>query len=254
MSRDYKDTARPRQKGRTGPFLLGLMLGLLVGVLGSASVALYVSRMPNPFQARNNGNGAGANPVDAAEARPKGDQGKSPRFTFYDDLPKGNQSAPPAVPPAASAAPAAPPPAAAAPAAPAGAAVDDGSGPRPRIGTATSTENPAPSGTPAAGVAPAPAAAAAAPATWFLQAGAFQSQEDADNQKGRIALVGLDARIRSVDTPDKGKVFRVRLGPFNSQEEANGAAQTLKENGIATTMIKIPKPAPKPTPAAASNN
>jgi cell division protein FtsN len=251
MARDYKDTAKPKAKGRAGPLLLGMMIGLLVGVLGSAGVALYVSKMPNPFQKQARGkegpgpegSEGGGEPKAAAKEPPAGNQ---PRFTFYDDLPKGNQSAPVATAPAPSAAP--PPPAGGAtPAAPAPAA---------RPADVPQAAAPAPPPPPAA----VPGASAQAPSgadgnsLYLLQAGAFQNQTDADNQKRAIALIGLDARIRPADTPDKGRVYRVRLGPYNSLAEATQAVDTLKENGIAASLVKVPKGAGKPPPSAAANN
>ena len=246
MARDYKDTAKPRTKSRAGPLLLGMMIGLLAGVLGSAGVALYVSKMPNPFQKPARGHeeaGPDGGKTAGKDAAPVS-KDKEPRFTFYDDLPKGNQSAPPA----ATAAPAKAGPTPVVAAIRPGDAVPPPAAPNP-AGTNT---------VPAAGTDPSAAKPGAADGTalYFLQAGAYQNQADADNQKRAIALIGLDARIRPADTPDKGRVFRVRLGPYNSLAEANQAVDTLKENGIAASLVKVPKGAPKPSPApaAAANN
>ncbi len=101
---------------------------------------------------------------------------------------------------------------------------------------------------PSAANNPAPAADAK-PATadktvFYLQAGAYQSEDDADNQKAKIALLGFEARVKSAAVPDKGTVYRVRLGPYKSQDEAGEAKKALQENGITASLIKIVKSTP----------
>lgn len=74
---------------------------------------------------------------------------------------------------------------------------------------------------------------------FFLQAGAFQSARDADNLKARLALLGIEAAIETTSLPDKGVWRRVRIGPYSSVEELNRARDTLKQNGVETTLIKV---------------
>ena len=75
--------------------------------------------------------------------------------------------------------------------------------------------------------------------TFFLQAGAFQNAPDADNLKARLALFGVEATIQTTTLPDKGVWHRVRVGPYTSVEELNRARDTLKQNGVETTLIKV---------------
>lgn len=79
---------------------------------------------------------------------------------------------------------------------------------------------------------------------FYLQAGSYQTEADADNQKARIALLGLEARVKSATLADKGTVFRVRLGPYKSQDEATEVKTTLKDNGVEAGLIKIVKNSP----------
>ena len=79
---------------------------------------------------------------------------------------------------------------------------------------------------------------------FYLQAGAYQSENDADNQKAKIALLGFEARVKSAALPDKGTLYRVRLGPFKSQDEAGETKKALQENGITASLIKIVKSTP----------
>ena len=79
---------------------------------------------------------------------------------------------------------------------------------------------------------------------FYLQAGAYQTEADADNQKAKIALLGLEARVKTATVADKGTVYRVRLGPYKSQDEATEVKSTLKENGVEAGLIKIVKSTP----------
>jgi cell division protein FtsN len=73
---------------------------------------------------------------------------------------------------------------------------------------------------------------------FFLQAGSFQNAPDADNLKARLALLGFEASIETSSLPDKGTWHRVRLGPYTSVEELNRTRDTLKQNGVQTTLVK----------------
>jgi cell division protein FtsN len=77
---------------------------------------------------------------------------------------------------------------------------------------------------------------------FFLQAGAFQNAPDADNLKARLALLGVEAGIETSTIPDKGVWHRVRIGPYTSVEELNRTRDTLKQNGVQTTLIKVREP------------
>ena len=74
--------------------------------------------------------------------------------------------------------------------------------------------------------------------TFYVQAGAFQSAADADNLKARLALLGVEAAVQAGLTMDRGQLHRVRVGPFTRVEEVNRVRDTLKHNGIETTLIK----------------
>ncbi len=82
-------------------------------------------------------------------------------------------------------------------------------------------------------------AAAAKPApALYLQAGAFQQIQDADNLKAKLALMGFDASVQPFTVADKGTLQRVRIGPFNSPEEMNRARNILVQAGVQTTPVK----------------
>jgi cell division protein FtsN len=73
---------------------------------------------------------------------------------------------------------------------------------------------------------------------FYLQAGAFHGAADADNMKARLALLGIEAAIQTSTAADRSPLHRVRVGPFSRVEELNRTRDTLKQNGIETTLIK----------------
>ena len=73
---------------------------------------------------------------------------------------------------------------------------------------------------------------------YFLQAGSFSNEADADKLKARLALLGMEASVQSVNIPDKGVWHRVRLGPYASSDAMNKARATLKQNGVDTTPMR----------------
>src|SRR5262249_4728401 len=74
--------------------------------------------------------------------------------------------------------------------------------------------------------------------TYWLQAGAFAEEKDADNLKAKIALTGLEASVRAVAIPDKGTLYRVRLGPYQSLDDANRIKGALSQNGVGAAIIR----------------
>ena len=82
--------------------------------------------------------------------------------------------------------------------------------------------------------APAPVAE-----TLYLQAGAFQKAADADNLKAKLALMGLETAVMEGNSPDKGLVYRVRVGPYVKLDEMNRVRNQLAQNKIQATVVKI---------------
>jgi cell division protein FtsN len=83
----------------------------------------------------------------------------------------------------------------------------------------------------------APPAAPAGKRT-YLQVGAFQHESEADNLKAKLALLGVEANIQSVNVPDKGLLHRVRVGPFSRPDELERVRNQLKQNGIEASVVK----------------
>jgi cell division protein FtsN len=79
---------------------------------------------------------------------------------------------------------------------------------------------------------------------YFIQAGSFQNPADADSQKAKLAILGLESSVEPTTVPDKGTWYRVRLGPYTKVDDLNRVRQTLSQNGIAASLVKIKDPKP----------
>ena len=73
----------------------------------------------------------------------------------------------------------------------------------------------------------------------MLQAGAFQNESDAESLKAKIAFAGYEATVRPVNLPDKGTLYRVRLGTYRNIEEVNRVRAALASNGITASVVKV---------------
>lgn len=89
---------------------------------------------------------------------------------------------------------------------------------------------------PAADV-PKPLAATAAPQPYFLQAGSFRQQDDAERRRAELLLLGLEPRIEET-SGDNGRWFRVSLGPFESQDAIAQARGLLAGQNIETVLLR----------------
>jgi cell division protein FtsN len=214
MARDYKDSPQRTTRGIGHPIVTGIIIGLLLGLVIAVAVVLFINRSTSPYKVGTD-SADKAKPFEkkAADAiKPlKSDQStggtdakpaEKPRFDFYEILPGDKDAA------------------------------------------KTAKENAAkPIEKPVAPVlTPTPAKPAEAVPTLkesvFLQAGAYQSVSDADNQKAKLALLGFEANVASAQVAGKGTLYRVRIGPYKSMAEATKAAGALSQSGVATSVIK----------------
>lgn len=69
-----------------------------------------------------------------------------------------------------------------------------------------------------------------------LQAGSFRDNADAETLKAEITLLGLSAEVQSVTVDDK-TWHRVRVGPYDSARQADGARRRLQDNGLEALVL-----------------
>ncbi|MGH8809697.1 MAG: SPOR domain-containing protein [Noviherbaspirillum sp.] len=75
---------------------------------------------------------------------------------------------------------------------------------------------------------------------YYLQAGAFREQTDAEAMRAKLALMGVEAKI-SERQSENGVLFRVRAGPFGQLEAMNKVRGKLSDNGVDAAVVRVAK-------------
>lgn len=219
--RDYKSRGGPAapKKKHAGGTLIGIVIGLLLGLLLAVAVAFYLNKGPKPF-ADKTGRGD-----KAAASKGANDTSDPNKPLFGKDAKSGDGKG-------------------AAPARegekrfsfyeilPGKEEIVD---PKKAVEAAKAESK---------ADAKADGSKPVARETYFLQAGAFGSAGDADNQKAKLALMGFEARVETVDVEGRGTMHRVRLGPYAKLDDINRVRATLTQNGVDASLIRL-KDAPK---------
>ena len=199
-------TGAPRRYQRGGT-LLGVFIGLVLGIALAATVGLYVTGGWKAYQQQIAGN-RDARDVREPAKTAKAD-GDKPRFDFYKILPGGED-------PKSAARPApADKPALRAPGVPA--APD-----KAQAGEAVASVE----------------AGAKAPERFWLQAGSFTTEGDAENLRARLAMAGWEAQMQPGQLADKATRYRVRLGPYDNVTELNRVKGELARRGFDVAVIR----------------
>ncbi len=196
------------QRQRGGTFL-GFILGLVVGLAVALGVAMYVTKVPTPF---SNKNQTRSPEQDVVESQKNKDW--NPNGVLQ---PKATASA------AADGAVAPTPPPAATPV--------PTEAPRKEVKPAVNAD-------PLGDLAKSKAADAAEPFQYFVQVGAYRSQAEADGQKAKMALMGLDAKVSEREQAGR-TVYRVRLGPFDDKAAAERLRARLEAAQVENTIVRI---------------
>ena len=80
--------------------------------------------------------------------------------------------------------------------------------------------------------------ATAEPFEYFVQAGAFNTQPDADAQRAKLAMLGWEARVSEREQNGRA-YFRVRVGPFAKRDDAEQLKDKLKGAGVESTLVRV---------------
>lgn len=214
MSRDMKPRkSQPARKKAAGGTLIGMFIGLVLGIAVAAGVVFYLNKSPLPFskqvqtqaaQAESKAvpaNGAPAQPPLALPGKP-GDPIPEKRFQFYDILPGKADAVPDKV------------------ASPDTKKEESKKEDKPAEPMEVKKEEPKESKVPL-----------------FLQAGSFSTAQDADNQKAKLAFMGIEAVIQQVMIQDK-TLYRVRVGPYTKLDELNKVRAELAKAGVEAQLAK----------------
>ncbi|WAB94487.1 SPOR domain-containing protein [Pseudomonas citronellolis] len=91
---------------------------------------------------------------------------------------------------------------------------------------------------PATAPASKPIAPPAVAATqFFLQAGSFRRQADADRVRAQVILLGQSARVESGAVRDE-TWYRVMVGPFSDRSQVSAAQKQLSANGFSNLLLQ----------------
>jgi DedD protein len=94
-------------------------------------------------------------------------------------------------------------------------------------------------GKPVAAVTPPPAAASEPKVARFVvQAGAYTDAATLREARQKVEKLGLKTYTQVIDT-ESGARTRVRVGPFESREEAEKAAVRIKSAGLAANILSL---------------
>jgi cell division protein FtsN len=211
------------KKQQTGGTIIGFIVGVIVGLGAALAVAVYVTKVPVPFL--NKGNGRGVD-MDAAESQ------KNKNWDPNSPLYGKNPARPPAPAVAAASAPAS----AAAPEVRAAASVPKPAASKPEAAKAETKPGADPLGDLA--VAKAAAKGNLDPFDYFVQAGAFRTQADADAQRAKLAMLGWEARVSEREQNGRA-VFRVRVGPFTKRDDAEQLKEKLDGAGVESALVRV---------------
>jgi cell division protein FtsN len=211
---------RVRDRARGGT-LLGVFIGLVLGILLAGFVTIYVTGGLGVYTQQLRGRDAQQGAREPAKAA-KADADR-PKFDFYRILPGAEE---PKVTPAK-------------PASPDRAVADKAAEKVTDKSAARGAEPAAGDGKVAERLAAAePAARSPAADRFWLQAGSFAAESDAENLKARLALAGWEAQVQQGTVPDKGTRYRVRLGPYDNTDELNRVKGELARRGFDVAVIR----------------
>jgi cell division protein FtsN len=202
-------TSTRRQRGG---FAVGLIIGLLLGLVLALGVALYVTKVPVPFVNKVPQRTA---EQDAAEVEKN--KNWDPNAPLYGKNPAKAASS------------------AAVVAAPASAAASSARDPAAILAAKPATKA---SGAAAGASQPASTKPGADPFNYFVQAGAYSQQEEAEQQRARLAIIGYEARLTEREQAGR-TVYRVRIGPFDKKDDAEGAKEKLNDAGVESALVRV---------------
>ena len=226
-----------KQHSQRGGAATGFIIGLVIGLAVALAVAIYVTKVPTPFTNKNQPRSA---EQDAAETQKNKDW--NPNGALQSKPAAGSAETPEAVKEAAKEE-------VKEPVKEAGKtqtakdlnkeatkeATKESAKPEPKPAV---TADPLGDLVKSKTVQAAPAPSASDPFTYFVQAGAFRSQAEADAQRAKLTMMGMDAKISEREQAGR-QVYRVRLGPYDDKEVAERAKSKLDAGGIETALVRV---------------
>lgn len=207
MNRKPYHPPRSRQPlRRRGGTVLGILIGMALGALIVAGAVLVFRYGDNPFTQPPSAKEAPPEGVAALPGKPGDVPVEKQDFTFY-TLPKGGDVTTP----------------------------NGQSQPRQQASIPASASSAAPASVSGSTLASSPAmppAQDAAGKALYLQLGAFESAEQADDLKVKLLLMSLNPITQRAQLADGRTVHRIRVGPFASREDLKAMRTRLLSSGF----------------------
>ncbi len=204
-------------KHQRGGTFLGLVLGLVLGLGIALGVAIYVTKVPVPFL--NKGQSRTPSQDEAEAQKNKSWDPNAPLYGKNPAKPAQSASGP----------------------------ASDAAGPS-KTDTAKAAKadskgeiKPAVSADPLGDLVKAKTNAipqAAEPFVYFVQLGAFRSMEDAEAQRAKLSLTGVETKITEREQSGR-MVYRVRTGPYDTKDEAEKNKDKLEKAGLDTALVRV---------------
>jgi cell division protein FtsN len=209
--------------------VLGLFIGIALGLALAAAVAFYLTRGGNPYQSAAPGRESSREPAKEVGKPGRTDAfaPEKPRFDFYKILPGVEEPKIQSKPGERGASDKS---TAERAVSPDKADAKSATKADARIVT-KADERPA-------GTTPEAKPKSAGDRFW-LQAGSFANEADAEDLKARLAFAGWEASIQSATLPDKSVRYRVRLGPYDNTDALQRMKSDLAARGFDVAVIKF---------------
>jgi cell division protein FtsN len=83
-----------------------------------------------------------------------------------------------------------------------------------------------------------PAAPISRPGTYFLQAGSYNNEADAERVRAQLSRQGIEAAVQHVAV-DADSWFRVRIGPLKDLDKINATRRQLHSANIDSLVIRV---------------
>lgn len=74
---------------------------------------------------------------------------------------------------------------------------------------------------------------------YIIQVASYRSQDEAEQQKAMLALLGVESRIEKVTIDNRDTYYRVRVGPERDASRARALLAQLQANGVNGMLVKV---------------
>jgi cell division protein FtsN len=192
-------------KQQRGGTILGLIIGVVIGLGVALAVAVYVTKVPIPFL--NKGQNR-TSEQDADEA--KKNKNWDPNAPLYNKVtPRSSATT-----------------------------GKDGKDGKAAVTPGLKLPGRSAASTDPLGDLARTKAAASDPFAYFIQVGAFRASEEAESQRAKLSLTGVEAKVTEYAQSGR-QIYRVRVGPYEKKDDAEKVKGQLDTAGYETALVRV---------------